>query len=62
MKAARQPATTTAETGEDYRIIYRRGDGYSLEFQGQYCGSFDRLQDARDARNELAFDQLRRTN
>lgn len=56
----RAPRIHEVATGEDYRITYCRDAGYALEFQGCYVGSFDRLLEAETARDEIAFDQLRR--
>lgn len=46
--------------GSDWYITFAREDGYTLYVNGQIVGSFDRLSDAEECRNELAFETLKR--
>jgi hypothetical protein len=47
-----------AAEGDDFRIEYRRNEGYSLYVSGEYCGSFDTLSAAIAERDRLVYARL----
>jgi hypothetical protein len=49
-----------AAEGEDFRIEYRRNEGYSLYVAGEYCGSFDALSAAIAERDRVTYERLSR--
>lgn len=59
-RSKQQPRTIIAAQGADWYVTYSRLDGYTLYVNGQIVGGFDRLADAEAARNELAFETMRR--
>jgi hypothetical protein len=47
-----------AAEGEDFRVEYRRNEGYSLYVAGEYCGGFDTLSAAIAERDRLVYARL----
>lgn len=56
--AQRTTKTIIAAEGDGWQVTFKRFDGYSLFVGGEYRGSFDRLIDALEARDELVRRQI----
>lgn len=58
------PTITTADSGDGWRIdrvyVPYIGSDYAVYVAENYIGSYPTLDTARDARNDLVYEQLRR--
>lgn len=59
-KSKKPRSPITVASGDDFRIEWTKGVGFDLFILGRYVGGFDTIQQAREARNEIRFDALRR--